>query len=668
MANFPLPDNELERQAALQSYEILDTASEKDFDDIAELASAICETPISLIGFLDDKRAWFKSHKGILLQESDKAYSFCAHTIASDEDILIVEDARLDERFSTNPLVTGELQLIFYAGVPLINEDGFSLGTLCVFDHKQRVLTTVQTAALKVLARQVMDKLELRRKVAQLEVANRHIRMLNMQLTENEHQAVHLIANAPVGIGLLKGREFIIHSANTQMLELWGKPNSIIGLPLQIALPELIGQPFLDLLDEVYTSGVAFTGIETKATIERNGKAGDYYFNFVYHPVKNAAGKTTSIMVVANEVSEQVEARKKIEESRYQLDQMVMTAPMGMTILRSRDLIVEIANTPMLEIWGREREDIIGKKLLSVFPELLDQPFPKLMADIFDTRTSIAIPEISVDVGLLDGTFKTIIVDFSYHPLLDTHGNVEGIIATVKDITERKQDEQRKNDFIGIVSHELKTPLTSLKAYLQIMGKQAHNQQEAFYASIANKTLIQVEKMHTLIKGFLDVARLGSGKIYLDKKPLEINQLLRAIVEDNRFQTSEHIIVYTPCDDIMVLADSEKIAQVVNNFINNAIKYSPPGSTIEISCSSNDASLEVRVKDEGIGISREDQAKLFERFYRVRNEQTHVISGFGIGLYLCAEIIQRHNGEIGVESELGKGSEFWFRLPLGVGH
>jgi signal transduction histidine kinase len=191
----PLPDNEAERLTALQSYNIFDTAKESDFDAIASLASAICGVPIALITFIDEKRQWFKSHKGTEFTENLRELSFCTHVIATDDEIMIVPDARLDERFADNPMVTGDTRVTFYAGVPLVNEDGFALGTLCVIDQEVQALTADQEQALKTLGRQVIDKLELRRKVASLEKANQELLNSNVLIQKFASMAAHDIKN-----------------------------------------------------------------------------------------------------------------------------------------------------------------------------------------------------------------------------------------------------------------------------------------------------------------------------------------------------------------------------------------------------------------------------------------------------------------------------------------
>lgn len=202
MPSFPLPANEEQRVAALHSYNILDTAEEIDFDELTTLASAICQTPIALISLVDDNRQWFKSHKGTLEQETPKELSFCAHAIASFDDITIISDAAIDPRFSDNLLVTGETNIVFYAGVPLINEDGLALGTLCVIDHHKKTLTDEQSAALKILAKQVMARLELKKKMMILEKANQDLRDANVFIQKFASMAAHDIKN-PVSSILL---------------------------------------------------------------------------------------------------------------------------------------------------------------------------------------------------------------------------------------------------------------------------------------------------------------------------------------------------------------------------------------------------------------------------------------------------------------------------------
>jgi len=170
--------------------------------------------------------------------------------------------------------------------------------------------------------------------------------------------------------------------------------------------------------------------------------------------------------------------------------------------------------------------------------------------------------------------------------------------------------------------------------------------------------------MTDLINSFLNVSRLEAGKIHLNKSWFNLEQLIQETVNEVTLTTKNSRINFLPGKPLRVNADYEKIGQVINNLLSNAIKYSPHSKPITISCQQVGEVAEVRVKDEGLGISQQDLSKLFQRFYRVENKQTKTISGFGIGLYLCAEIVQCHNGKIRAESEPGKGSAFYFSIPL----
>ncbi|RYE21343.1 MAG: PAS domain S-box protein, partial [Sphingobacteriaceae bacterium] len=236
--------------------------------------------------------------------------------------------------------------------------------------------------------------------------------------------------------------------------------------------------------------------------------------------------------------------------------------------------------------------------------------------------------------------------------------------GTLIDITEHKMEEIRKNSFIAIVSHELKTPLTSLKAYVQMLAAKAKKAEDPFTAVALDKVNVQVKKMTNLINSFLHISQLESGMIHLDKTNFDLVELIQDRVEEISLTTKGHVIHFQPCKPLLVYADEAKIGQVINNLINNAIKYSPKEKYVDISCSNVDGKAQVRVQDGGVGILPQDKNRIFERYYRVENNQTKTVSGFGIGLYLCSEIIKSHNGEINVESEPKKGSIFYFNLPL----
>jgi two-component system sensor histidine kinase VicK len=248
--------------------------------------------------------------------------------------------------------------------------------------------------------------------------------------------------------------------------------------------------------------------------------------------------------------------------------------------------------------------------------------------------------------------------------LFDEKKEPTRVIGTVVDATESKRDEIRKNDFIAMASHELKTPLTSLKAYIQLLAAKMTTSDDPFINNALLRAGNQVNKMTALVHSFLDLSKLEPGKILLKRQSFDICKLVEETIAESRIITNTHNIRFEPFEGINIDADREKIGQVISNLINNAIKYSPKGSTITLRCELLDNDIRIAVTDQGIGIKLKDQEKIFQRFYRVDDREMQSVSGFGIGLYLSSEIIQRHKGKIWVDSTEGKGSTFYFTLPL----
>lgn len=183
--------NEQLRLKELESFSILDTLPDQDYDNLTSIAAQICGTPISLVSLIDNKRQWFKSHHGLNVSETPKEYAFCAHAINNDDKLFLVKDAREDERFYDNPLVTDEPYVIFYAGIPLVTDEGLPLGTLCVIDHEPKVLVQSQINALKSLSVQVMNLLRLRKSKMDQESLISKLESKNRELEQFANVAAH---------------------------------------------------------------------------------------------------------------------------------------------------------------------------------------------------------------------------------------------------------------------------------------------------------------------------------------------------------------------------------------------------------------------------------------------------------------------------------------------
>ncbi|PZR28503.1 MAG: hypothetical protein DI535_06380 [Citrobacter freundii] len=250
------------------------------------------------------------------------------------------------------------------------------------------------------------------------------------------------------------------------------------------------------------------------------------------------------------------------------------------------------------------------------------------------------------------------------YPYYDQAGNFAGYAGSVTDITERKQDEIRKNEFLAVASHELKTPITSIKAYTQLLANTYQHTDDAFLKNALAKVENQVNKMSKLVGDFLNLSKIEADKVLLQRERVALNELVREAVSDMQLISPGYVItLHVPAKTLWVNADREKIMQVLTNLLNNAVKYSPDEKEIKLILSEEGDDATVTIEDRGIGIKPGEYEKIFERFYRADPNNIRV-SGFGIGLYISAEIIRRHGGQIGVKGKKDKGSSFYFKLPV----
>jgi PAS domain S-box-containing protein len=238
------------------------------------------------------------------------------------------------------------------------------------------------------------------------------------------------------------------------------------------------------------------------------------------------------------------------------------------------------------------------------------------------------------------------------------------MVTTSRDITQRVELEQKKDEFISIASHELKTPVTSIKAYAQYLKVRFLKQGDTQASGLLEKMDHQLNKLTVLISDLLDVSKIEAGKLQMHREYFDLNELTAEVVEEVQRTTDTHTISLEGRVIRKLYGDRERVGQVIINFLSNAIKYSPDGKFVTVILSASATHATVRVKDNGIGIPREKQRKLFTRFFRVDGNKQETYPGLGLGLYISAQIIRRHKGKIWVESEPGNGSAFCFTLPF----
>jgi PAS domain S-box-containing protein len=249
-------------------------------------------------------------------------------------------------------------------------------------------------------------------------------------------------------------------------------------------------------------------------------------------------------------------------------------------------------------------------------------------------------------------------------PQKDKDGKIQMWVGTSTDIHNIKELEQQKDYFISMASHELKTPVTSIKGYVQILQSVYKNKEDDFLKNTLKIIDKQVLVLTKLITELLDLSKIKVGSLELTKEYFDLTELTKEIIDEIKLINPEHRIDLVNEESMTVFADRHRISQVLINFLNNAIKYAPNSETIHVRMKKRDLEVSVIVQDYGIGISKTDQQKIFERFYRAEGISEKTFPGFGIGLFIAAEIISRHGGNIGVDSEPGKGSSFYFSLPL----
>lgn len=236
------------------------------------------------------------------------------------------------------------------------------------------------------------------------------------------------------------------------------------------------------------------------------------------------------------------------------------------------------------------------------------------------------------------------------------------LIGTVQDITERKLLEQQKDDFLGVASHELKTPVTSLKGYVQILETELREKGESTYADQLKKVDIQIDKLVDLINDLLDVTKIESGKLLFSRERFDFDQLVNETLESMQYISKGHTLVRQGFAKSIVNGDRNRIGQVITNLVSNAIKYSPMADKVIVHVARENNDVTLSVQDFGSGIPPGLTDKVFDRFFRI-NSSNDWASGLGLGLYISSEIIKRHNGRIWAESVLDQGSVFHVSLP-----
>ncbi|MDJ1505900.1 PAS domain S-box protein, partial [Xanthocytophaga agilis] len=330
-----------------------------------------------------------------------------------------------------------------------------------------------------------------------------------LELQVSEERFRNIVEQAPMGLGLLKGTDMIIEVGNQRMFDLWGKDSSIIGMKLMEALPELEGQGFWELLQHVYHTAEPFVGVGTLAKLQRNGKLEDAYFDFAYTPLRNATGKVSGIMVLANEVTTQTLSQKSLASSEAKFRSLIEEAPFATALYRGEELIIDTANQTMIELWGKD-ESVRGMRLADALPELESQPFLDILAQIYKTGQVYHAREMRADL-VVRGKLDSFYFNFIYKPLRDEKGQVYAILNMAVEVTDE-------------VIYRQKLEESELFA------------RTIFYNSPVAKMVLTTEQMliHTINENMLQM--IGRDESIIGKPLLEAIPELRSTSLPDRFQ------------------------------------------------------------------------------------------------------------------------------------
>lgn len=522
------------------------------------------------------------------------------------------------------------------------------------------------------------------------------------ELLEVEYRYRALIEESSVATALYTGMELKIQYANDIMLGYWGKKN-VIGKTMEEAIPELVGQPFLGLLRQVYTTGVPYVGREEKADLEIDGVLQSSYFDFTYKALRDKDGNIYGIHHMAVDITDRVITRKKIQESEERFRLMVQQAPVAMLVFRGENLVFETVNNEMLILVGRDKS-IIGKPALEAMPELEAQPVWQIVKDVYHNGEPYFANELPVQIvknGLTELGYYT----FSYIPLKE-HEKTVGILHVAIDVTiqvkarmaaeetarkietaviertrelaEANNNLQRSNaelaQFAYIASHDLQEPLRKISAFSQMLEHSLGNINETsrnYLDKINNST----SRMGKLIKDVLGYSQLANSEDVMEM--VNLQHIMDSTKTDYELLIEQKRATISYSGLPVVQAIPLQMSQLFGNLLSNSLKYSSTTASPVITVSACLLSKEeishffspaletdyyrIEFKDNGIGFKQEYADRIFNIFQRLHGKME--FAGTGIGLALCQKIVQNHHGKISAKGKPENGSTFIILLP-----
>lgn len=419
-------------------------------------------------------------------------------------------------------------------------------------------------------------------------------------------------------------------------------------------------------------------GKECKVEIRNYRKNGQLFWNeLLISPVKNDEGLITHFIGVQYDITERKRVEYELREEKTYIEEkirertkeimvkeaflssIIQTVRESLLVLDSNYVVLS-ANNHFLSTFKVTQEETVGKILFELGNHQWDiDPLKDLLTKILPTNNPVTDYEVEHHFQHIG---KKIMLLNAYR--IELEGQYKDrILIAIEDITEKKELDRRKDDFLSIASHELKTPLTTIKSLVQLLQRMDPVKNPEKFTTSLDKVSVYIEKLNKLISKLLDTSKIHSGNIELHMEPFEIDKTIQDAIDNLSVAIPGHHISFSGCTNATVIGDEMQILQVINNLISNAIKYAPGSKNVEIYINNVGNFVKISVKDYGMGINHQDKIKIFERFFRASDIQKKY-PGLGIGLYVSHEIVVNHKGTLWVESEIGEGSTFNFTLPI----
>lgn len=642
-----LPPNENQRLKALHDLAILDSPREQSFDDLALAAMHMCDVPIAIVSLIDKDRQWFKSCLGMDATETPRDLAFCAHAILKPDETLVVEDTTKDPRFAENDMVIAAPFIRFYAGAPLVTNEGLALGTLCVVDYKPRQLSVQQREVLQVLARQVVQLLRLR--------------SAHDIIQEKEKLVSSLLKNFPGAVYRCKGdAEWTLHYLSDAVEQLTGYPVSAFMQEPRLGFTDLMHPSDVVRMDEISEQALKDkTSFELEYAIRR----ADDSWRYVHETgrgVYNDLGELEFIDGFIWDIQARIDSEYEKRAMENKLAQFFESASIGILQFRDDGKIIA-ANPEVAKMLGYSPEELTNMSFLDITPK---EEWWKSKLNIERIKNAGRFGPFEKNYRHRNGTI--IPVEISGFLINIHEGQGQAWWTLVKDIREQKRTDRLKSEFISTVSHELRTPLTSISGALGLISSNALGALPDKVKNMLDIAYRNSQRLSFLINDLLDMEKLIAGKMLFEMAEYKMAALVQQALLENASYADQYSVSFVLEDkfpDATISVDAFRFQQVLNNFLSNAVKYSPTNAVVQVVIADSNGWVRVSVRDKGQGIPEEFKTKIFQKFSQADSSDTREKGGTGLGLAISKELVERMNGRIGFESEAGQGACFFAEFP-----